>query len=106
MPVVDKIQKLTSAPEINIVCSVVPLPHRLLSKPNSVQESLLLCESSSQREMMRRQEKNGSKRKRRGVKTGKNGPALPCSLVWSSVWVFALQFPAHSDCCDHPLLWS
>lgn len=35
MPVVGKKQKLTSAryPRINIVCSVVPLPHSLLSKP-------------------------------------------------------------------------
>lgn len=80
MPVVGKIQKVTSAryPGINIACSVVPLPHRLLSKPTSVQKSLLLDDSPPEREMMKRQEKMGSRKRRRRMRMrrGERGGAL------------------------------
>lgn len=108
-----KIQKMTSAPRINMVFSVVLLPHGLLSNPTFVQESLLLGDSSPSREMVKRQAREGSRNwrskgegalKPRSVKTDTSGPAPPCSLVWSSVCSSAHRLPAHSGCLDQ--LWS
>lgn len=93
-----------------MVCGVVLLPHRLLkATPASVQESLLADDSSPEKEMMRRQERRSSRKRRtrwrrrkRIVKIGKSGPALPCSLEWSSV--SAPLLPARSGYCFHRLL--